>query len=186
MSCDSVCLFIISSEKFTTEPRLLLGVGRIYDLLNDQEKAVNFYKRVLALDSSNVESIACLGAHYYYTEQVHPVLFNPTASLIVTCSRQPELSIRYYRRLLQMGVNNAELWNNLGLCCFYSGQYDMSLTCFDRSISLASDDELADIWYAIYALMNSCFICPRYKTNSRALLSPVLQVQYWSCGRCVG
>jgi tetratricopeptide repeat protein 8 len=29
---------------------------------------------------------------------------------------------RYYRRLLQMGVTNTELWTNLGLCCFYASQ----------------------------------------------------------------
>ena len=59
---------------------------------------------------------------------------------------QPEMSIRYYRRLLQMGVNNTELWNNIGLCCFYSSQYDMSLSCFDRALSMASDDDMADVW----------------------------------------
>lgn len=56
------------------------------------------------------------------------------------------MSIRYYRRLLQMGVNNTELWNNIGLCCFYSSQYDMSLNCFDRALSMASDDDMADVW----------------------------------------
>lgn len=60
---------------------------------------------------------------------------------------QPEVSIRYYRRLLQMGVNNTELWNNLGLCCFYASQYDMALNCFERALSLASDDNMADVWY---------------------------------------
>lgn len=66
--------------------------------------------------------------------------------IIVLHTFQPELSIRYYRRLLQMGINNAELWNNIALCCFYSGQYDMSLSCFDRALNIASDDELADVW----------------------------------------
>ena len=56
------------------------------------------------------------------------------------------MSIRYYRRLLQMGVNNVELWNNLGLCCFYSAQYDMALNCFDRALSMASDEDMADVW----------------------------------------
>ena len=31
-------------------------------------------------------------------------------------------TFRYYRRLLQMGVSNTELWTNLGLCCFYASQ----------------------------------------------------------------
>jgi tetratricopeptide repeat protein 8 len=48
-----------------------------------------------------------------------------------------------------MGVNNTEVWNNIGLCCFYSSQYDMALSCFDRALSLASDEEMADIWYNI-------------------------------------
>lgn len=48
-----------------------------------------------------------------------------------------------------MGVSNTELWNNIGLCCFYSGQYDMALSCFDRSLSMASDEDMADVWYNI-------------------------------------
>ena len=54
---------------------------------------------------------------------------------------------RYYRRLLQMGVTNAELWTNMGLCCFYASQYDMCLGCFQRALQLADDSTLPDIWY---------------------------------------
>ena len=28
-----------------------------------------------------------------------------------------------------MGISTAELYNNLGLCCFYAQQYDMTITC---------------------------------------------------------
>lgn len=48
-----------------------------------------------------------------------------------------------------MGVQTSELWNNLGLCCFYSGQYDMCLTCLERAIQLCDDTTSADIWYNI-------------------------------------
>lgn len=116
-----------NSEKFNAEPRLILGIARIHDMLNDQDQAISSYKRVLALDSTNVEAVACLGAHYFYSDQ-------------------PEMAIRYYRRLLQMGANNAEIWNNIGLCCFYASQYDMSLGCFERALGMASDDSMADIW----------------------------------------
>lgn len=43
----------------------------------------------------------------------------------VACEGAPRAHVRacrYYRRLLQMGVSNTELWNNLGLCCFYASQ----------------------------------------------------------------
>jgi tetratricopeptide repeat protein 8 len=46
-------------------------------------------------------------------------------------------------------VNNTELWNNLGLCCFYASQYDMALHCFERALGLADDDNMADVWYNI-------------------------------------
>lgn len=48
-----------------------------------------------------------------------------------------------------MGVNNTELWNNLGLCCFYAQHYDMTLTCFERALAIAEDDNMADVWYNI-------------------------------------
>ena len=48
-----------------------------------------------------------------------------------------------------MGVYNAELFNNLGLCCFYSQQFDHTISCFERAINLATDENIADVWYNI-------------------------------------
>ena len=48
-----------------------------------------------------------------------------------------------------MGVYNAELFTNLGLCCFFAQQYDMTLSCFQRALALASDENIADVWYNI-------------------------------------
>ena len=119
-----------ATEKFTLEPRLVLGIARIHEMLNDMDKAVECYKQVLVLDASCVEAIACIGSHHFYADQ-------------------PEMAMRYYRRLLQMGINNTELWNNIGLCCFYSSQYDMALGCFDRALACSGDDDMSDVWYNI-------------------------------------
>lgn len=48
-----------------------------------------------------------------------------------------------------MGLYNTELFNNLGLCCFYSHQYDMTVSCFERALSLAIDEAAADVWYNV-------------------------------------
>lgn len=49
-----------------------------------------------------------------------------------------------------MGVYNCQLYNNLGLCCFYAQQYDMTLSSFERALALvSSDEEQADVWYNI-------------------------------------
>lgn len=46
-----------------------------------------------------------------------------------------------------MGFFNAEVMNNLGLCCFYSQQYDIALSCFKRALALADKEVAANIWY---------------------------------------
>jgi len=49
-----------------------------------------------------------------------------------------------------MGVASAELYVNIGLCCFYAQQYDLTFQCLLRALSLASDDcLLADCWYNV-------------------------------------
>ena len=116
-------------DLFSVEPRLVLGMARLHDMLN-QPKALPCYKKVLVLDAANVEAIACLGSHAFYSDQ-------------------PEMAIRYYRRLLQMGISSPALWNNIGLSCFYASQFDMALGCFDKALHEAGDEETADIWYNI-------------------------------------
>mmetsp|Transcript_1792 Transcript_1792/g.6239 ORF Transcript_1792/g.6239 Transcript_1792/m.6239 type:complete len:507 (+) Transcript_1792:246-1766(+) len=127
---DALKAYHKAAESMVGDTSILLGAARIYDAVNDMQKSVQLYKRVLYYDASNVEAIACLAAHHFYTDQ-------------------PEIALRFFRRLLQMGVYNSELWNNIGLCCFYASQYDMTLTCFERALAISGDDNMADIWYNI-------------------------------------
>ncbi|CAB1330903.1 unnamed protein product [Coregonus sp. 'balchen'] len=99
--------------------------------MNNITSATEYYKDVLKQDNTHVEAIACIGSNHFYTDQ-------------------PEIALRFYRRLLQMGVYNCQLYNNLGLCCFYAQQYDMTLSSFERALALvANDEEQADVWYNI-------------------------------------
>ena len=94
-------------------------------------KGVQIYKQILHYDSMSCEAISCLASHHFYSDQ-------------------PELALRFYRRLLQTGMQKcAELWNNLGLCCFYSGQYDLTLSCFERALMLADDTNMPDVWFNV-------------------------------------
>ncbi|KAJ3613036.1 hypothetical protein NHX12_019292 [Muraenolepis orangiensis] len=99
--------------------------------MNNITSATEYYKEVLKQDNTHVEAIACIGSNHFYTDQ-------------------PEIALRFYRRLLQMGVYNCQLYNNLGLCCFYAQQYDMTLSSFERALALvANDEEQAEVWYNI-------------------------------------
>ena len=123
-------LFEKGIEAFPGEISLIIGCARVHEGLGDLETSVKFYKKVFQYDASNVEAIACIGTHNFYSDM-------------------PEIALRSFRRLLQMGVANTELYNNIALCCFYAQQYDMSLTCFQRAIDLANKDNIADVWYNI-------------------------------------
>ena len=70
-------------------------------------------------------------------------------SIVATGNKWRCFDLCIFRRLLQMGVYNGELFNNLGLCCFYAQQYDMTLTCFERALSLAEEQTLAEVWFNI-------------------------------------
>ncbi|XP_050434000.1 tetratricopeptide repeat protein 8 [Adelges cooleyi] len=115
---------------FPQEVTLLMEMARIFEGLNNIPMSVKYYRETLDLDATDMESIACIGLHHFYSDQ-------------------PEVSLRYYRRLLQMGLYNAELFNNLGLCSFYAQQFDVVIVCFENALRLASDDEAADVWYNI-------------------------------------
>nr|CCA18634.1 sporangia induced TRP protein putative [Albugo laibachii Nc14] len=122
--------FETARQKYPQDVNILLGIARVNDMLQDFEQSTACYKEVLKVEACNVEAIACLASNYFYTDH-------------------PEIAVGYYRRLLQMGINTAELWCNIGLCCFYASLYDMTLSCFDRALFMASDDCMADIWYNI-------------------------------------
>lgn len=47
-----------------------------------------------------------------------------------------------------MGIVSTELWNNLGLCCFYASQFDMAISCFERALAIGGDCA-ADVWYNV-------------------------------------
>ncbi|XP_041947263.1 tetratricopeptide repeat protein 8 isoform X1 [Alosa sapidissima] len=122
-------LFKQGLDHFPGEATLLTGIARIHEEMNNITSATEYYKDVLKQDNTHVEAIACIGSNHFYTDQ-------------------SEIALRFYRRLLQMGVYNCQLYNNLGLCCFYAQQYDMTLSSFERALALvSSDEEQADVWY---------------------------------------
>ncbi|XP_023245530.1 tetratricopeptide repeat protein 8 [Copidosoma floridanum] len=117
-------------ECFPNDVSILTEMARIFEGMHNVAMSVKYYKTIAQEDASHVEAIATIGLHNFYNDQ-------------------PEIALRYYRRLLQMGVYNAELFNNLGMCCFYAQQYDFTISCFERALSLATDENVADVWYSI-------------------------------------
>ncbi|KRZ09754.1 Tetratricopeptide repeat protein 8, partial [Trichinella zimbabwensis] len=116
--------------QFPDEISLLKALGRIYENLNDFHQSEICFKQVLKKESVDVESIACLATHYFYNDR-------------------PELAQRFFRRLLQMGVMTTETLLNIGLCCFNAQQFDLAIDCLQQAITLAEDEQAADVWYNV-------------------------------------
>lgn len=83
--------------------------------------------QVLTMDASNVEAIACLAAHHFYNDQ-------------------PELALRYFRRLLQMGVSWLATLGNQAMgcaCCRRKQQWRPATSHFQPCSALGSSLRLA-------------------------------------------
>ncbi|KPI86400.1 putative tetratricopeptide repeat protein [Leptomonas seymouri] len=125
-------LYEAALQSNPVDQHIVLCCARLRDELHEPGTAYDLYNQVLHLDNSNIEAIACIGAHLFYEKN------------------QPELALRCYRRLFQMGVHNAEVWTNMGLCAFYTYQIELSLSCLSRALTLCEDDvQRADVWYNI-------------------------------------
>lgn len=116
-------------KKFPEE--LTVALARVREALNQMDDAVKLYREVLLIDPVCIEAIACIATQHFYTDQ-------------------PEVALRYYRRILQINISSSEVYNNLGLCCYYSQQFDLTISCFERALMFSDSDETtADIWYNI-------------------------------------
>ncbi|KAL3105613.1 hypothetical protein niasHT_021716 [Heterodera trifolii] len=58
---------------------------------------------------------------------------------------RPEIALKFYRRILQMGVNSAELYTNLAMCCFYCQQFDLACGCLQQAHSVADQQARGDL-----------------------------------------
>lgn len=90
------------------ESYFIIYQARIKELIGDYEASISLYKNVLLFDNCNFEAIACIGSNHFYNDQ-------------------PEIALKFYKRLFELGINSCEIWNNLGLCAYYAGQYDFTL-----------------------------------------------------------
>ncbi|CAH0406990.1 unnamed protein product [Chilo suppressalis] len=118
---------------------LSLEQARIHDQMGNTTLALKEYRTVASEDPSNTEAIASIATFNFYNDQ-------------------PEIALRYYRRLLATSNPGPEIYNNLGLCCLYCNQWDLILPCFRQALYFSTSPEnRSDIWFNLshVALMNT-------------------------------
>ncbi|XP_060803731.1 tetratricopeptide repeat protein 8 [Amyelois transitella] len=111
---------------------LILEQARIHDQMGNTTVAVKEYRLVAIEDPTNMEAIASIAMYNFYNDQ-------------------PEIALRYYRRLLATTIPGAEIFNNLGLCCLYCNQWDLILPCFRQALYFSTEAEIrSEIWFNIF------------------------------------
>lgn len=107
----------------------LLEQARIHDEIGNASSAIKEYRAVAIADPSNMEAVASIAMYNFYNDQ-------------------PEIALRYYRRLLATNTAGPEIYNNLGLCCLYCNQWDLTITCFIQALYLCTSPETrSNIWF---------------------------------------
>ena len=104
--------------------------ARVEELLQQYDRSVTLYKSVLLNDNCNFEAIACIGANHFL-------------------KNNPELALSFYKRLFELGFGSPEILNNIGLCSFFSNQFDFCISCFEKALLYPeiSDITASDVWY---------------------------------------
>uniref|UniRef100_A0A5S6R415 Tetratricopeptide repeat protein 8 n=1 Tax=Trichuris muris TaxID=70415 RepID=A0A5S6R415_TRIMR len=117
-------------NKFNEDTALLKALCIIYEKLNNQVEIDSLLRRILRQDSIDIEAIASVATNYFYNDL-------------------PELAMRFFRRILQMGVVTTEVYLNIGLCCFNAQQFDLAVDCLRQAVQMATDEQSGDVWYNI-------------------------------------
>lgn len=94
----------IQSDKNPFEPKIHIYLGRLYDELQLFEKSYEMYQNALVLENCHIQAVANIASYYYYKDQA-------------------EISIKLYQRLVELGYDEPEVWNNIALCTYANNQY---------------------------------------------------------------
>ena len=83
--------------------------------------------------------------------------------------------MKLYQRLIELGYDAPEVWNNLALCCISIGQFHVFYACFERALRMAQDDVqvLSDVWYnigGVYILMGDLDMAKQAYTTAIGLM----------------
>ena len=125
---SAVELMKTCAETFPYDPYAKVTIGQIYERVGESSKALEFYKKALVIDPSCKDALASLATHHFYGEQ-------------------PEIALTFFKRIMQHWGDSSELWNNIALAAFYSGQIDIAFYAFENALEQADDSQKAEIYY---------------------------------------
>lgn len=102
-------------------------IGVAYRQMEDYEKALEAFDRVLGINTGQIETMNEVGLCYMALEAF-------------------EQSVKYFKEAVKMSPQNSELLSNLAIAYFYTGQNQLAIDTIERAVSENPGDELALQW----------------------------------------
>ncbi|KAF0975746.1 hypothetical protein FDP41_005073 [Naegleria fowleri] len=116
--------------------KVWMKLGQLADAMNEPEKAIQYYERVLQYNQYNVPALTSVASIYRMKD---PPDF-PKA-------------VEYYHRALQTEDNNTEIWGNLGHCFLMMDDLTKAYTAYHQAIYNAKlqnkTKQDPHLWYGI-------------------------------------
>jgi len=148
------------------------SLARIYntelDDSENSEKSINYYVKILQIDRTNVEALSSLAQNYFYNGHA-------------------EVALKMYQQLLsqssynsEISENKVQIFNNIGLCCYYIEKIGLGLNALKEALKYAEDEEeQATIWYNIGLLATSTgqFILAKHAYSMAITISNEKHIQ---------
>lgn len=170
-SLQAVANFKSSIQVFPKDVTLLTGLARVYEvccclicILSTFSKWMNWMILLKFISKCFFNSpITSKRSHAW-----RPATFITRSQKLLsvfTGKKHSESKLYWvFRRIMQIGVSNAELFLNIGMCCFACQQYDFALSSIQKALLTSGDSVAADVWYnlglvmLVWSLLHSYFM----------------------------
>lgn len=115
-------------EKRPGETLLFRYAARIHETMGEMDDSIQLYRSILAYDAIDIESIASIAMNEFYADQ-------------------PEIALRYYRRLLQMGIFKVSSFESLKFRYSSSGHFPMNRQKYTTTLPCAASTPSNTTWW---------------------------------------
>ena len=111
------------TEKYSDWWNLLFFIGLSYRQLQEYEKAISYFQKILLIKPTQTDTLNELGLCY-------------------TSLKRFEDAEKHFNKALKFKGEDSELLSNLGLVYMETGKYEEAKKMFEKSLDLNPDDEI--------------------------------------------
>lgn len=149
-------MFVAASKKGTKDPEVFSALGVLYNIVDDNEKAIYSFKKALEFKPSDHSLWNKLGATlangkkseeaiecYRNALKYKPTYVRAWVNLGIAYSniKKNEESVKYYLRALKMCPNSEHIWQYLGMSFYLMKRNDLVEKCKEKNPSIFDNEK---------------------------------------------